>query len=36
VHAPDDEVINLFGLAIRNGLMAEVLKATIFAYPTAA
>lgn len=31
-----DEVINLFGLAIRNGLTAEALRDTIFAYPTAA
>ena len=31
-----DEVINLFALAIRNGLTAEDLKATIFAYPTGA
>src|SRR5258708_39373400 len=31
-----DEVINLFGLAIRHGLTAEQLKTTIFAYPTGA
>jgi glutathione reductase (NADPH) len=31
-----DEVINLFGLAIRHGLSAEALKQTIFAYPTGA
>lgn len=31
-----DEVINLFGLAIRNGLTADDLKATIFGYPTGA
>jgi glutathione reductase (NADPH) len=31
-----DEVINLFGLAIRHGLTAEDLKATMFAYPTGA
>ncbi len=31
-----DEVINVFALAIRNGLTAEDLKTTIFAYPTAA
>lgn len=31
-----DEVINLFGLAIRHNLTIEDLKATIFAYPTAA
>ena len=31
-----DEVINLFGLAIRNGLTATDLKSTIFAYPTGA
>ena len=31
-----DEVINLFGLAIRQGLPAETLKTTKFAYPTGA
>lgn len=31
-----DEVINLFGFAIRHGLTAENLKSTIFAYPTGA
>ncbi len=31
-----DEVINLFGLAIRHGLTAEDLKTTMFAYPTGA
>jgi len=31
-----DEVINLFGLAIRHGLTANDLKATMFAYPTGA
>ena len=31
-----DEVINLFGLAIRHALSADDLKATIFAYPTGA
>jgi glutathione reductase (NADPH) len=31
-----DEVINVFALAIRNGLTAEDLKATMFAYPTGA
>jgi glutathione reductase (NADPH) len=31
-----DEVINLFGLAIRHGLTADDLKQTIFAYPTGA
>jgi glutathione reductase (NADPH) len=31
-----DDVINLFGLAIRQGLCADDLKATIFAYPTEA
>ena len=31
-----DEVINLFGLAIRHGLTADNLKQTILAYPTAA
>lgn len=31
-----DEVINLFGLAIRHGLSADDLKDTMFAYPTGA
>src|SRR6266851_2506351 len=31
-----DEVINIFALAMRNGLTAEDLKTTIFAYPTGA
>jgi len=31
-----DEVINIFALAIRNGLTAEDLKTTMFAYPTGA
>jgi glutathione reductase (NADPH) len=31
-----DEVINLFGLAIRHELTAADLKSTMFAYPTAA
>lgn len=31
-----DEVINLFGLAIRHDLTADDLKQTIFAYPTGA
>jgi glutathione reductase (NADPH) len=31
-----DEVINNFGLAIRHGLTADDVKATIFAYPTGA
>jgi glutathione reductase (NADPH) len=31
-----DEVINLFGLAIRNDLTIHDLKSTIFAYPTGA
>lgn len=31
-----DEVINLFALAIRHELTAEVLKSTMFAYPTGA
>jgi glutathione reductase (NADPH) len=31
-----DEVINVFGLAIRNGLTADALRNAIFAYPTAA
>lgn len=29
-----DEVINIFGLAIRHGLTARDLKSTIFGYPT--
>ena len=31
-----DEVINLFALAIRQGLSAEDLRSTMFAYPTGA
>jgi glutathione reductase (NADPH) len=31
-----DEVINLFGVAIRHGLTTSDLKTTIFAYPTGA
>ncbi|MGC8490003.1 MAG: dihydrolipoyl dehydrogenase family protein [Clostridia bacterium] len=31
-----DEMINIFGLAIRHGLTAADLKATMFAYPTGA
>jgi glutathione reductase (NADPH) len=31
-----DEVINLFGLAVRHGLTADDLKTTMFAYPTGA
>jgi glutathione reductase (NADPH) len=31
-----DEVINLFGLAIRHNLTVSDIKATMFAYPTAA
>ncbi len=31
-----DEVINLFVLAVRHGLTADDLKATMFAYPTGA
>jgi glutathione reductase (NADPH) len=31
-----NEVINLFGLAIRHGLTAADLKSTIFGYPTGA
>jgi glutathione reductase (NADPH) len=31
-----DEVINLFGLAIRHDLTADDLKTTMFAYPTGA
>jgi hypothetical protein len=30
------KVINLFGLAIRQGLTAKDLKITMFAYPTGA
>jgi glutathione reductase (NADPH) len=31
-----DEVINLFGLAVRHGFTADDLKQTISAYPTSA
>lgn len=31
-----DEVINIFGLAIRHGITADDLKRTMFAYPTGA
>ncbi len=31
-----EEVINIFGLAIRNGLTATALKHTLYAYPTSA
>jgi hypothetical protein len=31
-----DEVINVFGLAIRHNLTADDLKTTMFAYPTGA
>src|SRR5215218_11060293 len=31
-----DEVINLFGVAIRHHLTADDIKTTTFAYPTAA
>jgi glutathione reductase (NADPH) len=31
-----EEVINLFGLAIRTGIPASDLKHTVFAYPTSA
>ena len=31
-----EEVINLFGLAIRHGLTTKDVKTTIFAYPTGA
>ena len=31
-----DEVINIFGLAIRHGLTADDLKSTMFTYPTGA
>jgi glutathione reductase (NADPH) len=34
---PDaEEVINLFGLAIRQELTADALRTTIFSYPTGA
>lgn len=31
-----DEVINVFGLAMRHGLTADDIKSTMFAYPTGA
>jgi len=31
-----EEVINLFGLAIRHGLKTDDLKTMIYAYPTSA
>ncbi len=31
-----DDSINLFALAIRHGITADALKATMFAYPTSA
>jgi len=31
-----EEVINMFGLAIRHGLKAQDLKTMIYAYPTSA
>ena len=31
-----DEVINVFGIAIRHNLTADDLKTTMFAYPTGA
>lgn len=31
-----DEVINLFALAIQQGITAEAVKSTMFAYPTGA
>jgi glutathione reductase (NADPH) len=31
-----EEVINVFGLAVKHGLTASALKSTIFAYPTGA
>ena len=31
-----EEVINLFGVAIRHGLTTKDLKTTMFAYPTGA
>ncbi|MFN3670402.1 MAG: dihydrolipoyl dehydrogenase family protein [Bosea sp. (in: a-proteobacteria)] len=31
-----DEIINLFALAIQQGITAEAIKSTIFAYPTGA
>ncbi len=36
VGAHAEEVINLFGVAIRHGLTTKDLKATMFAYPTGA
>lgn len=34
---PDaDELVNIFGLAMRHGLNADDIKSTMFAYPTAA
>jgi glutathione reductase (NADPH) len=36
VGAHADEVINLFGIAIRHNLTVEDLKSTMFAYPTGA
>jgi len=31
-----EEIVNLFGLAIRHGLKADDLKTMIYAYPTSA
>jgi glutathione reductase (NADPH) len=31
-----DEIVNIFGLAIRNGLRARDLKDMVFGYPTSA
>jgi glutathione reductase (NADPH) len=31
-----DEIVNIFGLAIRNGLRARDLKDMVFGYPTGA
>lgn len=31
-----DEIINLLALAIRQGITAEAIKSTMFAYPTGA
>jgi glutathione reductase (NADPH) len=31
-----EETINLFALAVRHGITAKALRATMFAYPTGA
>jgi pyruvate/2-oxoglutarate dehydrogenase complex dihydrolipoamide dehydrogenase (E3) component len=36
IHPHADEVINLFGLAIRRDLTVDDLKSMMFAYPTGA